>query len=201
MKNNFCLTGLMVMILFLSTSCTSLHTYHFGVQDRAAMVPGDFGQTEAELARAEQSQGAQYCPEKIAKAKELAKEGAEVYWTCHNTESNRLLAEARQLAEEAERCGPQVVEAPPVVAVAPKPQVPTCDLSISPASIMQGQSAMLNWTSLNATDCDIQPGIGPVKSQGSANITPSADTTYNLVCSGAAGTANSSAGITVVAPI
>jgi OOP family OmpA-OmpF porin len=65
---------------------------------------------------------------------------------------------------------------------------------------MQGESAKLNWTSQNAMDCDIQPGIGPVKPQGAANIKPSADTTYNLVCSGAGGKANSSASITVAAP-
>jgi hypothetical protein len=46
MKNNFFFAGLMIMIFFLSTSSASLHTYHFGVQDRAAMVPDDFGQTE-----------------------------------------------------------------------------------------------------------------------------------------------------------
>jgi len=199
MKSNFCLTGLMVMIFLMSTSCASFHTYHFGVQDRAAMVPDDFGQTEAVLARAEQSQGAQYCPEKIAKAKELATQGAEVYWTCRNTESSRLLAEARQLAEEAERCGPQVVEAPPV-APAPKPLAPTCAIAVSPASIMQGESAKLNWTSQNATECDIQPGIGPVKLHGEASIKPAADTTYNLVCTGEGGYVNSSARITVTAP-
>ena len=186
MKSNFCLTGLMVMILSLGTSCT---TYHFGVANRAAMVPDDFGQTEAVLARAEQSPGAQYCPEKIAQAKELAKKGAEVYWACHNTESSRLLAEARQLAEEAERCGPQVA------ALAPR-----CELSVSPASIMLGESVELSWTSQNATGCDIQPGIGPVPAQGADNIKPSADTTYNLVCTGAGGKANSSASITVTAP-
>jgi OOP family OmpA-OmpF porin len=76
------------------------------------MVPDDFGQTEAVIAQAEQSPGAQYCPEKIAQAKDLAKQGAEVYWSCHNTESSRLLAEARKLAEEAEKCGPQGAAAP-----------------------------------------------------------------------------------------
>ena len=86
------------------------------------------------------------------------------------------------------------------VAQAPKPLAPTCDLSVSPASIMQGESAMLNWTSQNATECDIQPGIGPVKPQGTADIKPSVDTTYNLVCSGAGGKANSSARITVAVP-
>jgi OOP family OmpA-OmpF porin len=165
------------------------------VQNRAATVPDDFGQTEAVLAQAEQSQGAQYCPEKIAKAKELASKGAEIYWSCHNTESSRLLAEARQLAEEAERCGPQAVVAP-----APEPQAPTCNLSVSPASIKQGEAAKLTWTSHNATECDIQPGIGPVKPQGTASIKPSADTTYNLVCTGAGGKADNSTGITVAVP-
>jgi OOP family OmpA-OmpF porin len=178
------------MVLFLSTSCTS----HFGVADRATLVPDDFGQTEAAIARAEQSPGAKYCPENIAKAKELAKQGAEVYWACHNTESSRLLAEARRLAEEAEKCGPKVVEAPPA---APKPRA---ELSISPASIKKGESAKMSWTSQNATECNIQPGIGPVKPQGTDFIKPSADTTYNLVCAGAGGKADSSAGITVVVP-
>ncbi len=192
MKSNFCLTGLMIMVLFLSTSCT---TSHFGVANRAATVPDDFDQTEAVLAQAEQSPGAQYCPEKIAKAKELANKGAEVYWSCHNTESSRLLAEARRLAEGAEKCGPQAVVAP-----VPKPQAPTCSLSVTPASIKKGEPAKLSWTSQNATECDIQPGIGPVKPQGTATIKPSADTTYNLVCSGAGGRADNSAGITVAVP-
>jgi OOP family OmpA-OmpF porin len=118
MKNNFLLKGLMIMILFLSTSCA---TSHFGVADRAATVPDDFGQTEAAIARAEQSQGAQYCPDKIAQAKDLARQGAEVYWSCHNTESSRLLAEARHLAEEAERCGPAAAAAAQEVVPAAEP--------------------------------------------------------------------------------
>ena len=121
MKNKFFLAVPMIMILFLCSSCAS----HFGVENRAAMVPDDFGQTEAAIARAEQSQGAQYCPDKIAQAKELARQGAETYWACHNTESSRLLAEARKLAEEAERCGPAVAgapeEAPLVVVPAAEP--------------------------------------------------------------------------------
>ena len=123
MKSTFSLTGLMIMILFLTTSCT---TYHFGVANRAAMVPDDFGETEAAIARAEQSQGAQYCPDKIAAAKELARQGAETYWACKNTESSRLLAEARKLAGEAEGCGPQA--AAPEAVVAPIPAAePTPD--------------------------------------------------------------------------
>jgi len=86
------------------------------------------------------------------------------------------------------------------VSVAPKPPAPTCALSVSPPSIMQGETAKLNWTSQNATECDIQPGIGPVKPQGEAIIKPAIDTTFNLVCNGTGGKADSSAGITVAAP-
>jgi len=122
MKNSFYLTGMMIMFLFLTTSCT---TYHFGVANRAAMVPDDFGETEAAIARAEQSPGAQYCPEKIAGAKELARQGAETYWACRNTESSRLLAEARKLAGEAEGCGPQgaapIAPLVPITAAEPTP--------------------------------------------------------------------------------
>ena len=152
------------------------------------------------MPRRNNRRGLSTCPEKIAKAKELANKGAEVYWSCHNTESSRLLAEARRLAEEAEKCELQVVEAPPVVAAMPKPQAPTCNLSVSPASIKLGESTKLSWTSQNATECDIQPGIGPVKPQGTVNIKPSANTTYKLVCMGADGKADNSAGITVTVP-
>jgi len=87
-------------------------------------------------------------------------------------------------------------EAPaPVVAPAP-----ACSLTVSPASIIQGQKARLSWTAENAIDCSIQPNIGPVKCQGSMDITPSADTFYTLTCSGEGGKASSDANIIVAAP-
>lgn len=107
------------MFLFLATSCT---TYHFGVKDRALHVPDDFGTTEAAIAQAEQSPGAKYCPEKIAQAKELAKQGAEVYWTCNNVQAAKLMADARNLAKEAEGCGPAPEAAPAPAVIAPTPE-------------------------------------------------------------------------------
>ena len=101
MKKSFFLLMVIIMFLLLGTSCT---TSHFGVPDRASGVPTAFGETEAAIAQAEQSQGAKYCPEKIARAKELAKKGAETYWACRTDEAMGLLAEARQLAKEAEGC-------------------------------------------------------------------------------------------------
>jgi OmpA-OmpF porin, OOP family len=191
MKKLLSLPSLMVVVLFLCTSCT-FHTYHFGVQNRAATVPDDFGETEAAIAHAEQSEGAKYCPDKIEKARQLAHDGAEVYWQCRNTESSRLLAEARQMALEAEGCGPKVA------AVAPK--APACNLAVAPASIMKGESAKLSWSSQNANKCNIQPGIGPVETKGSRTITPAEDTAFTLTCAGEGGNASSDAKITVATP-
>jgi len=111
MKKNLFLSSLLIMFLLLLSSCV---TSHFGVVDKALGVPDDFGQTEAAIARAEQSPGAKYCPEKIAQAKELAAKGATVYWACDNVGSRNLLEQARQLAAEAERCGPQGAAALPL---------------------------------------------------------------------------------------
>lgn len=120
MKKGFLMSSLM-MVLFLAASCT---TYHFGVKDRAEFVPVEFGQTEAAIAQAEQSRGARYCPEKIAKAKDLGRQAADAYWVCNNDEAMRLLAEARRLAKEAEGCGPAPVAKPepPPPAPAPPPE-------------------------------------------------------------------------------
>lgn len=108
----------MIFITFLGTSCT---TYHFGVPDRAIGVPPEFNQTEEVILQAEQSSGAKYCPDKIAKAKELGKQGVETYWACRSEEAMKLLAEARKLAKEAEGCQPPPPPPPPPPP-APKPE-------------------------------------------------------------------------------
>ncbi|HEY6007808.1 MAG TPA: OmpA family protein, partial [Geobacteraceae bacterium] len=87
----------------------------------------------------------------------------------------------------------------PAPAPAPKP-APTADLTVAPGSITKGETATLTWNSRDASNCDIQPGVGPVPPQGSRTITPAADTSYTLTCSGEGGTARSTAGLTVVAP-
>ena len=94
----------MFVSLLLVISCAPAS--HFGVKDQAIGVPPQFGETEAAVAQAERSPGAKYCPEKIAKAKELGKQGVETYWACRTEEAMKLLAEARKLAKEAEGCQP-----------------------------------------------------------------------------------------------
>jgi len=103
-------------LLFVMVGCAS--SGYFGVPNKAIGVPDEFGQTEAVIASAENSAGAKYCPEKIARAKALAKEGAETYWACRAAEGMALLAQARQLAKEAESCQP-----PPRAAAPPPPRV------------------------------------------------------------------------------
>ncbi|MGZ3534543.1 MAG: OmpA family protein, partial [Thermodesulfobacteriota bacterium] len=117
MKKSFFLLMLMIMFLFLGTSCTR---YHFGVPDRSWGYPSEFDETEAAILRAEQSPGAKYCPEKIARAKELGKQGVETWWGCDQPKAWRLFAEARQLAKEAEGCQPP----PPSPAPPPPPPPP-----------------------------------------------------------------------------
>ena len=98
---------------------------YFGVQNKAMGVPEDFGQTEAAIEKAERSPGAQYAPDKIARARELGKKGVETYWGCRTAEGMAMLAEARRLSGEAELAkAPPKPEPAPVVAASVKPAPP-----------------------------------------------------------------------------
>ncbi|MDA8413119.1 MAG: OmpA family protein [Desulfobacteraceae bacterium] len=90
---------------------------------------------------------------------------------------------------------PKAVEPPPA-----PPAAPTAELTVTPVMVKKGENAILNWKSLNATGCDIQPGIGYVPPQGVRTITPDDTTIYNMICSGNGGTAASSASVTVMMP-
>lgn len=80
------------------------------------------------------------------------------------------------------------------------PPAPTSRLDVAPGSIIKGETAKLSWTSQNATNCDITPGIGSVKPQGSMSITPAADTDYTLSCTGQGGSTSSNASLKVAQP-
>jgi outer membrane protein OmpA-like peptidoglycan-associated protein len=111
---------LAAIALLLMPAASHAKSSYFGVPNRALAYPDDFDQTDVAIAKAEQSPGAQVCPEKIAKARELAREGVLTYWACHTKEGLALLAQARQLAKEAESC----VAAPKPVAAPPAPPAP-----------------------------------------------------------------------------
>ena len=89
----------------------------------------------------------------------------------------------------------EVVEPVPV-----PPATPTAALSIDPATVTKGQSAIITWKSQYASGCELQPGIGPVPTEGVRTITPVSSTSYNLECSGAGGSATSTVRVTVVLP-
>jgi OmpA-OmpF porin, OOP family len=95
---------------------------------------------------------------------------------------------------------PAPAPVPAPVEPPPAPPAPTSSLDVAPGSITKGDTATLSWTSQNATNCDINPGIGSVQPQGSMSVTPAADTVYRLSCSGPGGTAKSTANIAVSAP-
>jgi OOP family OmpA-OmpF porin len=107
---------------------------------------------------------------------------------------------------------PAPVEPPPAPAPVPvpvakvvepapaPPAAPTAALSIDPATVTKGESAIITWKSQNASGCEIQPAIGPVPPEGVKTITPASSTTYRLTCSGAGGTATSTMDVTVVLP-
>jgi outer membrane protein OmpA-like peptidoglycan-associated protein len=99
------------VLLFIMVGCSP--KTHFGVPDKAIFAPAEFEQTEAAIASAEKSTNAKYCPEKIAKAKAMGKQAAEIYWACRTAEAMDLLAQARNLAKEAESCQPPPPPPPP----------------------------------------------------------------------------------------
>ncbi len=83
------------------------------------------------------------------------------------------------------------------VAAAP----PSVSLTANPTSIASGSTAMLTWSSTNATACTASGGwsgaLGPDGSRSTAALT--AATTYTISCSGSAGSATQSATVQVAA--
>ena len=96
-------------------------------------------------------------------------------------------------------CKHPVASTPPAATPAPTPQ-PTVTLNASPAAVNPGQAVTLSWSSTNATDLEIQPGVGKVAPQGSTPVNPTQSTTYTITATGAGGSATASASVSVNAP-
>jgi peptidoglycan-associated lipoprotein len=82
----------------------------------------------------------------------------------------------------------------------PPPARPTVTLQASKTFIGTGESVRLSWSSTNATDLTLAPGIGRVAPEGSTSVTPERSTTYGITATGPGGTADASVRITVTAP-
>jgi peptidoglycan-associated lipoprotein len=73
---------------------------------------------------------------------------------------------------------------------------PTANITATPDTVNPGQSAVLNWTTTDATDVSID-GIGAVPTSGTKTVTPSATTAYHLVARGDGGSTDATATVTV----
>jgi len=82
----------------------------------------------------------------------------------------------------------------------PPPPTPTVTLTAEPSTIDKGQSVTLSWTSQNATDLDLEPGVGKVQASGSSSVTPQDSTTYTVTATGPGGTTSATARVTVTIP-
>lgn len=97
-------------------------------------------------------------------------------------------------------CHKKHVAAPPTPPPPAPTPAPTVSLNAEPNTVEKGQSVTLSWTSQNATDLELQPGVGKVQPQGSTTVTPQESTTYTLTATGPGGTRTATARVTVTAP-
>jgi len=85
--------------------------------------------------------------------------------------------------------------------VAPPPKAPTItEFTAEPGTIDRGRSAVLRWRVNDASDVEIDQGIGAVSSAGDHRVFPENATTYTLVAKGPGGNATASAIVSVTAP-
>ncbi len=77
----------------------------------------------------------------------------------------------------------------------------TAMLTADPATIEKGHSVTLRWSSQNATDLDLEPGVGKVPAEGSTSVSPEESTTYTLTAKGSGEPQNSTAYVSVSNPV
>jgi hypothetical protein len=77
---------------------------------------------------------------------------------------------------------------------------PTISASANPASIVSGQSAMLTWSTANATAVFVNNGIGNVALSGSLTVSPAQTTIYDFTATANGRSAMASVTVTVSSP-
>ncbi len=78
-----------------------------------------------------------------------------------------------------------------------RPPAAIVSFTVTPASIVEGGSAQLEWKATGASDCVLGPDLGTVPGTGAAGVTPLTTTAYTLTC----GAATASAVLTVNHPV
>jgi peptidoglycan-associated lipoprotein len=119
----------------------------------------------------------------------------------HRTQTRIATALLLALVVVAGGCKKAPVSGPPPTPPAPPPAParPTVTLQASQTFIQKGESVTLNWSSTNATELNLGPGIGRVAPEGSTRVTPADSTTYTITATGPGGSADQSVRITVAA--
>jgi peptidoglycan-associated lipoprotein len=103
------------------------------------------------------------------------------------------------LSAACKKPAPQAPPPPPPPPAAP-PASPTVNLQASPTTIQRGESVTLTWSSTNATNVSLSPGIGNVSAEGTQRVTPQDSITYTITATGPGGSADANARITVSVP-
>ena len=85
--------------------------------------------------------------------------------------------------------------APPPASV----PTPTAQITATPTVISAGDQVVLSWRTSDASTVSID-GIGDVPTSGVKTVTPAASTSFHLVATGAGGTADATARVTVNSP-
>lgn len=96
---------------------------------------------------------------------------------------------------------PDAVAAP--LAKTKRSKTPTVSLSVSPATVIEGESVTLSWSSTNATSCTASEGwSGARATSGSETVAGlRASTTFGLSCRGKKGSASQSVNVVVKATV
>jgi hypothetical protein len=81
----------------------------------------------------------------------------------------------------------------------PPPPAATASLSATPAKISAAQSAILTWSSTNASSC-IGRNFAASATSGSAAVSPTVTTSYSVTCTGEGGSATALATVTISSP-
>src|SRR5579875_2355518 len=90
---------------------------------------------------------------------------------------------------------------PPAPAAPPPAAAPVITyFNAEPSTINSGQSSSLRWSVDNATNIQIDNGIGQVSPAGRRAVYPTATTTYHMTATGPGGSTSGEATVTVSTP-
>ena len=79
-------------------------------------------------------------------------------------------------------------------------QAPTVSLNANPTTVVSGSPSTITWSSTNATSCNRTGSWTGTEISGNATVNPTANSVYNISCTGTGGSVSTSTEIVVTAP-